>query len=138
MLVVVVEVLVVVAVLVVWVVVVVVVVVVDAVGDVVDVVDAVVLGVVGGVVEVLVAVDLLQGGSPVGGAYSHMSQRSLACNVAPPAPPLFTAPISAASRFASVLVQNPPSNPSLSGRAAVPRPVRVVSVSTPASRRRTA
>src|SRR5438552_18664247 len=79
-----------------------------------------------------------QAASSTGGAYSQASQRSLATNVAPPAPPLLAAPISAASSVARVLLQKPPSSPSLSGPAATSIPVSTVSVSVPPSRRRTA
>src|SRR5216110_3151736 len=70
------------------------------------------------VVEEVEVTTCPQAASPTGGAYSQASQRSLATNVAPPAPPLLAAPISAASSVASVLLQKPPSSPSLSGPAA--------------------
>ena len=113
--------------------------------EVVDVTDSVVdmvVDVTGSVDDVLVLVEVVdvtdsvvdvvevttwpQAASPTGGAYSQASQRSLATNAAPPAPPLLAAPISAASSPESVLLQNPPSRASLSGLAAVPMPVSPV------------
>ena len=110
---------------------------VDSVGDVLVLVEEVV--VTDSVVDVVEVTTWPQTPSPSAGAYSQASQRSLATSAAPPAPPLLAAPISAASSPERVLLQKPPSRPSLSGLAAVSMPsVSPVSVSVSPSRRRTA